>query len=672
MALTEKRDPATDDPPPRLAAARPARVTLRAFLLGLPLALLLCAVLPYNDYYVGATFLSGNFFPIGAIGAVLLLVLLINPVLIWLGQRRRIFSPGEILTVWAMIATVAGIPSSGLMRYLIPHIVAPAYYSNANNGWYSLIVSHLPARLFITDPYAVKTFFEGVHRGDPIPWGAWVGPLFWWGLFVFCMYSIFFCLSALVRRQWVENEHFTFPLVQLPILLSESPEPGQRFNSLLRSPLLWVGVGMVTLLHTLKGLHLFYPIIPDIPTAWHSSDYFTTRPWNSVNDMPIFIYPLVIGFSYLLSTEVCFSLWFFYLVVQAQKLIGTIYNWDMSGVGTGWCDGTAWMAYEEAGGAIMLMGWLLWGMREHLRQIWRKAVFNAPDVDDAREPLSYRFAFFGLIAAYAGLYAWITLVAQMNPLLALGVVLGSFVVFLMLSWMVAQAGVLYIQQAYSPAQIETVMVGTSPFDAPSLALASITEHVGWQDAREFMMPTLLNASKGASETRLDARSLTRALAVCAGLGYIVAFWASVWLPYTHGGGTSMHETWGYVNSPQISMSWATAMAKTPHPPLTANLLNMAGGALFVLILFVCRTNFEWFSLHPAGFLVAATYPLPQLWFCLLVGWLIKGPILRYGGIRTYRLLLPLFLGLILGDCANALVWAGVGLATHTGYNLMPP
>src|SRR5438067_1138934 len=98
-------------------------VTPRSFGLGLCLALLMCAVMPYNDYFVAATYLSGNFFPIGGVAALLLLTLGVNPVLIALGRRDRIFQPFEMITVWSMIVVVAGIPSSGLMRYLIPHLV---------------------------------------------------------------------------------------------------------------------------------------------------------------------------------------------------------------------------------------------------------------------------------------------------------------------------------------------------------------------------------------------------------------------------------------------------------------------------------------------------------------------------------------------------------------------
>ena len=103
---------------------------------------------------------------------ILLLVLVVNPVLIGLGRREKIWTPAEIMTVWTMILVVVGIPSSGLMRYLIPHLVAPHYYANSANGWEAKIISHLPPYLFVHDPVAVTGFFEGLHRGQSIPWGV--------------------------------------------------------------------------------------------------------------------------------------------------------------------------------------------------------------------------------------------------------------------------------------------------------------------------------------------------------------------------------------------------------------------------------------------------------------------------------------------------------------------
>jgi len=147
--------------------------------------------------------------------------------------------------------------------------------------------------------------------------------------------------------------------------------------------------------------------------------------------------------------------------------------------------------------------------------------------------------------------------------------------------------------------------------------------------------------------------------------------SSIWLPYTHGGGTALKNPFMYIWAPELPFQWTTTRLNNPVAPNTGAMLHMGGGALLVLALFVCRTWIPSFPLHPAGFVVASSWAMYMLWFSLFVGWSIKVPILRYGGINLYRKLLPFFLGLILGDCMNAIVWTIVGLTTHNGYILLP-
>ena len=646
-------------------------VSTRAVFAGLVISILMCALLPYNDYYIAATYLSGNFFPISALFGMLLIVLLVNPLLIAVGRRDKIWTPAEIMTVWTMILVVVGIPSSGLMRYLIPHLVAPHYYANSTNGWEEKIISHLPKYLFVDDKVAVTGFFEGLHRGQSIPWGAWAVPLMWWGLFVALIFLAFFCLSTIVRRQWVENEKFSFPLVQLPVQLAESPEPGHAFNTLLRSRMLWVAVLIVTCVHTAKGLHLFVPTVPDIPLVWHTQDLGLTLPWSSINDIQIAIYPLIIGFAYLLSSEVCLSLWLFYLIFKGQVLLAGMYNWDLSTTGVGYSMGPAFVTYHETGGVLMMGVWLIYSMRKHLRDVCRKAFRNASDVDDSTEPMSYKFALFGGIGSFAGLFLWLTLAAGVQPLMALTVLAGAFIVFVMLSWLVAQAGLLFVTHTFVASQITTIITGSSPFSAQTMTMASIAEHVGWQDPREFMMPSLLNSYQGASDTNLSMRSLTKALVLCVIVSTVVSAVSSIWLPYTHGGGTSMKNPFTYITCPQLSFRWTANRLTSPQAVSMSGIGHMAGGAVFVLILFLCRTWVPSFPIHPAGFVVASSWAMYMLWFSLFLGWMIKAPVMRYGGIKLYRMLLPFFLGLILGDCMNAILWTAIGLITKNGYVLLP-
>jgi len=51
----------------------------------------------------------------------------------------------------------------------------------------------------------------------------------------------------------------------------------------------------------------------------------------------------------------------------------------------------------------------------------------------------------------------------------------------------------------------------------------------------------------------------------------------------------------------------------------------------------------------------------HLWVSVFVAWTIKELITRYGWLRAYAKALPLFLGLILGDCVIGSIWALLNL-----------
>jgi len=79
-------------------------------------------------------------------------------------------------------------------------------------------------------------------------------------------------------------------------------------------------------------------------------------------------------------------------------------------------------------------------------------------------------------------------------------------------------------------------------------------------------------------------------------------------------------------------------------------------ALTVTRFFVLR-----FPLHPLGYLIATAYRNEcPLWGPFFVVWVLKSLILRLGGVRLYKQLIPTFLGLALGHFfCGGLVWGNI-------------
>ncbi len=653
------------------AAGAPRAVTFRAVAIGILCAVTLCALTPYNDFKVAATFIAGTQFPIGAICILFFLVAVVN-----VGLRkfapRRAFSSGELLTIWSLILVASGLPSSGMMRYLLPMIVAPHYLSNANNNWESKVWGDSPDWLKLHDADAAKAYYTGYPQGqEHIPWAAWAQPLCVWGLLAVLFLIASFSMASLLRRQWVQNERFVFPLVTLPILLAEEPEdPRRLINTLLRRPLLWTAMGLVTALHSLNGLHQLFPSIPNIPTQWDLNSYFPAPPWNQIGWMPFIIYPLVIGVSFLLSTEVCFSIWFFFLFYKFQLLIFAAYNWDAPGTDVGYGN-TKFHGLEAYGGSLGLLAWTIWAARRHLSDVWQKALGGprAAQIDDSGELLSYRATLIGIVLSYGGIAIWLHLAGVSAVPIFLALLLMTLV-FVIVGWMVCQAGMLMMQTPVGTVDVLANTVGVASYKLSSLMTVSRFEGMFLYDTRELLEASVLNSAKAADASGIRPRSLLKAMALSVTIGFGVSLVAALWLPYYHGGANTLQDTWGSQEYPNKLLTWLAGTASTRHEPTWGYALHILGGFCGVVGLLILRAR-TGFGLHPIGFLAASVYPAFMLWGSFFIGWLLKSLIQRYGGMSGYRLMLPFFLGLILGDALNAMIWVILGCLTGTGYRIMP-
>ena len=190
-------------------------LTLRSVLIGMGAVVCQCLATPYNDFHVGGTYLAGNHLPIAVVFVMLVFVLSVNVLLRKLKPGTEL-QGGELLIIWGMMLVASGIPSSGLMRYLVPLAVSPHYFATAENEWITLFHQHLPDWMVVKDPKAVFYFYEQLPDGDSIPWRAWLKPIVGWSAFVLIFYFVTICWTVLLRKQWVEHERFTFPIVQLP------------------------------------------------------------------------------------------------------------------------------------------------------------------------------------------------------------------------------------------------------------------------------------------------------------------------------------------------------------------------------------------------------------------------------------------------------------------------
>ncbi len=116
---------------------------------------------------------------------------------------------------------------------------------------------YLPAWASPLDPnggtVAIRKFWEGLLAGEPMPWGPWVKPLALWSIMLDGFFLAAMAIMVIMRKQWVDYEHLSFPIAQVPAELCAAAEPGSA-PSILHSPAFWIGVGCSLALGTAGGI----------------------------------------------------------------------------------------------------------------------------------------------------------------------------------------------------------------------------------------------------------------------------------------------------------------------------------------------------------------------------------------------------------------------------------
>lgn len=649
------------------------KIRISAILVGLLLVGGICAISPYNNYFLENSRLAGNHLPVGSILGLLLLVFIVNLPLRFLRWSRHFsFTSLELTVIWMMLIVAVGIPSMGLLQFLIPCLVALRYFTTPVNDWAETLQPQIPDWLVVTDTQAVTDFYEGLSPGGNIPWVSWINPLLVWGLFVVVFYFTIICLSTILRKQWVERERFSFPLIQIPIQLAAEPANGSLLNSFFKNKLLWVGMVLPLVIHFLNGLHAHFPMVPRIPMIFEIHRAFTEKPWHTLGMWPgmnIAIYFSVIGVASLLTLEVSFSLWFFFLFFKLQYIIMNI-----TGVGIG-----PWVSCSRQvmGGYLVFVPAVFWGGREHILSIFKRAfgmdrnnekrAGNKHLVDDSNEPLSYRIAFFGFIFGFVILVTFLV-IAGIKTWVAIITMLSIFITSVVLSWMVVNGGLLLVQAPFFPSDYITYTLGSGAIGQKSLAVLSF-QRTFLRDWGEFMMPNFLHSFKAADEVGLMRRKVVPILGVSVIVALVVSVYTSLTLVYNKGG--LFLQNWSFVNAPRGYFNRMNKLIQFPVETNWGEVYSMIAGAGFTGFMLWMRQSFVWWSLHPIGYLLGATYPAFHLWSSVLIGWMIKYITLKFGGPMAYRKIRPIAFGLIFGEYVMVGIWMFVGFFTGIGYFALP-
>ena len=374
---------------------------------------------------------------------------------------------------------------------------------------------------------------------------------------------------------------------------------------------------------------------------------FPAMPWNAIGKTPLSFYPFVIAIAYLLSVEMTFSCWFFWLLTRLEAVFGAATGISSGATGGGQSS-FPFIGHQGAGAFIGLTVMGLWMSRAYLREVWGIAFCKGRRGVDSDEPMPYRVAFVGLGLCLAALVGW-CVTAGMRGGVAVILLVISLLYVLAAARIHAETGNAWLfgpdVDAY---KMMTTTFGTVVYQPVDLTiLAFVRNAIASFDLRCLSMPNQFDAYKMADALGVHKRRLTIALIIAVVLGLVISFSIALMIWYANGAGAKT-DAWR-TSMGSMPFDQLSDVLKTPLKPDLSGTLAAISGFLITAALMALRAWFTWWPLHPVGYAMANTNTMNQVWLPFFIAWAVKSLVLRYGGMRLYKQSLPFFYGMILGD-----------------------
>ena len=616
----------------------------RAILVGAALAAVINVWEPFG-YYVS----RGLWMRFGYISVAVLLpfLLLVFPVNVCLRAIRRslAFQPWELVIIFSMGMVAAIFPSLGIIGFLLSYISAPFYYASPENFWAEWMSRTMPRWLAPSDTgHAVEWLFNGLPRGEAIPWQVWIVPLFWWGVLIAALLLCSFCTMSILRRQWVENERLSFPLAELPMLLMQKGPGTSVWPAVAHKRLFWFGFGIPFLVICWNMIAYFQLDFPQIP--------FQTWTWVQFGrNYPAILCKanfFVMGFAYFTPTNILFSVWFFRLLFILEAGWFNTIGLDIGQPDNWGCPFSAACGWQNWGGFLVLVLLGFWMARGHLAGVVRRALGLKGGTDDSREVIRYRTAVVGLLIGGTVVFAWYVK-AGMSVRVALFFVPIGFLIYVGVTRLVAQTGLIYLWSPITPQAATFYTLGYDKMSSADRLMVGMGYCVNCNNERLIPYTAAHNIRMAAIEPKAH-RGFLLMMALAAAVSMAVGVVYTLTLCYTRG--AHNFDAFEWSRGHEWIFGYLAKKELTPMPTDWGRMLFMGIGAVTTGAVALFQYRYAWWPIHPVGMAIGAGETTGYAAFSIFLTWIIKTLIIKLGGIRAYRRWRYFFVGIMVGYVAG--------------------
>jgi len=509
-----------------------------------------------------------------------------------------------------------------------------------------------------------------------IPLGQWVKPILTWLWIIVALFIGFLGFNVLMRKQWVDNERFTFPMNILPRQLfgGDVDELSGTVRSIVSNKVMWIAFGLTLPLLILKGIHFYYPDVPApvLGDAYHSpalASYFTNPLlilYFQNASLSIIFCTLAIGL--LVETDILLSIWVTFFLFQFYHLFGKTFNFSRF-------PGYPWEWQQSIGAFIGFAGLAVVAGRRHLAQIWQHLIGKIK-LDDSEETVSYRTAAGMLALSLALMLAW-----------GVWTHMGAWVSLLFFGWLLvcgfaaskirAEAGMPFgYWMPYYGMMFVSAVGGFAVFGATGMLVATIASGFMCVSCFLFIAPVQVEMMELGRFFHIRPRDIGVGLLIGLLGGVLIGGFALLCWAYGHGA-DNLQFSWpygqGWYFNQYRAAEAAADRAFTTHALITpqnapldfvhnVDAKGIGIGVVITCLLAFLRATFMWFPLHPLGYVLASTYFVRGQWLTALIAWAIRSIVLRVGGAHSIRKgLVPFSTGMFLACIVSIILFDLVGL-----------
>jgi len=670
-------------------------MTIRSILLGLLGAVFVCSVTYFNDAIMQQTMFVGNNMPVAVYGGLIIFVLLINPIL-FRCVRNLALNGRELAVILTLTLAACCIPGSGLLRTFSSSIILPHHFNKTESGWAEQgIIQTLPTQMLVNiqdnEEEVLQGFVTGLAIGSKhisltdIPLYAWKDTLCFWLPVILALWIGLIGLSAVVHRQWADHEQLPYPIAAFAnsLLPSKDRPKGTVFNN----KLFWLGAMVILVIHLSNYTYAWFP------SAWVKIP--TQFNFGALGELiPSFVqgggkkllapqfYFTAVAFAYFLATDVSFALGigpFIYV-----SIVGILIGYGISMAGSGF--DLKYPTFLNAGAYFGMLLIIIYTGRFYYVNVFKKAFF-LPAKDDVKSESVWGARVF--------MIAMIVFVSQICSLgvdwpIAVMYTFGTVMMFLVMSRIVVETGLFYLQSWWFPGVIIWGFFGAKALGPETMLILFTLSSIILIDPRESLMPFIVNSFKllDFREQKIGKASVFCVIAIF--LGLTVGLMITLYFQYDRG--VDMNDYWasrmvprkhfttildikqrliaqGGLEEASTVTGWGRFSNMSPSP---SHIMTCGLGIFLVLSFTFARLRLTKWPIHPVLFLIWATYPARRFAASFLLGWFIKLVVTKYGGESAYRKLKPLMFGLIAGDMLGGIIPMIIGAIYYLITKETPP